>query len=318
MIESKEIISELAPLIEECGFDLFGICEAVIPEEDQKNILSWVQEGKHGKMDWYPKNMDLRFHFRNLGFEPKSVLTLGTLYNDPEYDIFCKTMSFQFSRYTIGEDYHEVLRKLAKPLLSELRKKFPNHQFRQGVDSLPVPEKVLAREAGLGWQAKNTNLIHPDLGSYFFLTVILTDLPIVVANVAVKDRCGTCSACIDSCPTGALAPYQIDAGKCISHHTLEDRSSTIPNTFGWIAGCDICQDVCPWNDVKARKKGIQTRREEFKTRSIFKEDPNSILDLDERGFEKTFGDSAISRMNFSMFRRNVELVKDWSRKKKNI
>ncbi|MBM9499462.1 tRNA epoxyqueuosine(34) reductase QueG [Leptospira sp. 201903071] len=318
MIESKEIISELTPLIEECGFDLFGICEAVIPEEDQRSILAWVEAGKHGKMEWYPKNMDLRLLFKNLGFEPKSVIALGTLYNDLEYDKICKTMSFRFSRYAIGEDYHRVLRKLAGPLLNELAKRFPNHRFRQGVDSLPVPEKILAREAGLGWQGKNTNLIHPEFGSFFFITVILTDLPISVASIPVKDRCGTCTACIDSCPTGALAPYQIDAGKCISHHTLEDRSAEIPNTFGWIAGCDICQDVCPWNQVKARKKGIQTKREEFKARSIFKEDPNSILSVDAKGFEKKFGDSAISRMNFEMFRRNVELVKDSTRKKENL
>lgn len=315
MIESKEIISELAPLIEESGFDLYGICDAKIPEEDQKNILTWVQDGKHGKMDWYPKNMDLRLRFENLGFEPKSVIALGTLYNDPEYDRILKTMSFRFSRYAVGEDYHRVLRRIASPLLEELRKKFPSNRFRQGVDSLPVPEKVLAREAGLGWQAKNTNLIHPEFGSFFFITVILTDLPIAVANIPVKDRCGTCTACIDACPTKALAPYQIDAGKCISHHTLEDRSEKIPNTFGWIAGCDICQDVCPWNQVKARKKGIQTRREELNTRSLFREDPNSILDLDKKGFDRVFQDSAISRMNYEMFRRNVELAKDWTSKK---
>ncbi len=318
MIESKEIISELSPLIEECGFDFYGIGEAVIPETDRKNILTWVQEGKHGKMDWYPKNMDLRLHFKNLGFEPKSVIALGTLYNDLDYDTISKTMSFRFSRYAVGEDYHRVLRRMANPLLQELRKKFPSNQFRQGVDSLPISEKVLAREAGLGWQAKNTNLIHPEFGSYFFISVILTDLPISVAKIPVKDRCGTCNACIDACPTNALAPYQIDAGKCISHHTLEDRSEKIPNTFGWIAGCDICQDVCPWNQVKARKKGIQTEREELKTRPIFKENPESILDLDQDGFERNFGDSAISRMNFKMFRRNVELAKEWALKKETF
>ncbi|RHX84959.1 tRNA epoxyqueuosine(34) reductase QueG [Leptospira stimsonii] len=318
MIESKELISELSPLIEECGFDFYGISEAVIPETDRKNILTWVQEGKHGKMDWYPKNMDLRLHFKNLGFEPKSVIALGTLYNDLDYDTISKTMSFRFSRYAIGEDYHRVIRRMANPLLQELRKKFPSNQFRQGVDSLPISEKVLAREAGLGWQAKNTNLIHPEFGSYFFISVILTDLPISVAKIPVKDRCGTCNACIDACPTNALAPYQIDAGKCISHHTLEDRSEKIPNTFGWIAGCDICQDVCPWNQVKARKKGIQTGREELKSRPIFKESPESILDLDQDGFESIFGDSAISRMNFKMFRRNVELAKEWALKNKTF
>ncbi|EMJ93197.1 tRNA epoxyqueuosine(34) reductase QueG [Leptospira alstonii] len=308
MIESKEIISEFKTLIENCGFDLYGICEAKIPNEDRENILSWVKEGKHGKMEWYPKNMDLRLDFKNLGFDPLSVIALGVIYNDPEYDEVSKGMPFRFSRYAIGEDYHRVLRRLAKPLIQELKRKYPNHRFRQGVDSLPLPEKVLARLAGLGWKAKNTNLIHPDFGSFFFITVILTDLPIHIAHIEIKDRCGTCTACIDACPTGALKPYQIDAGKCISHHTLEDSSDTISDTKGWIAGCDICQDVCPWNRVKAFKKGIRTELEEFKVRSYFKENPDSLLTLNEQEFKETFSDSAISRMSFRMYQRNVKKV----------
>ncbi|TGK38608.1 tRNA epoxyqueuosine(34) reductase QueG [Leptospira gomenensis] len=309
MIESKEIISELAEPIENSGFELYGICKAFVPEEDKTKILSWVKNGNHGRMDWYPKNMELRLEFKNIGFEARSVIVLGTIYNDPEYDKISKTMSFRFSKYAIGEDYHRVLKKSAASLLETLQKKYPHHRFRQGVDSLPVPEKVLAREAGLGWIGKNTNLIHPEFGSFFFLTVLLTDLPIHTVAVSVRDRCGTCTACLDACPTGALRPYEIDAGKCISHHTLEDRSDVIPDTFGWIAGCDICQDVCPWNRVKAAKKGVRTRREEFKARALFRENPDSILGFDEEDFRGNFGDSAISRMSFSMFRRNVELCK---------
>ncbi|EMY76492.1 epoxyqueuosine reductase [Leptospira weilii serovar Ranarum str. ICFT] len=309
MIESKEIISEFKTLIENSGFDLYGICDAKIPNEDRENILSWVREGKHGKMEWYPKNMDLRLDFKNLGFDPLSVIALGVIYNDPEYDDVSKGMSFRFSRYAIGEDYHRVLRRLAKPLIDALKRKYPNHRFRQGVDSLPVPEKVLARLAGLGWMAKNTNLIHPDFGSFFFITVILTDLPIHVATIEVKDRCGTCAACIDACPTGALKPYQIDAGKCISHHTLEDSSEAISDTHGWIAGCDICQDVCPWNRVKAFKKGIRTGLEEFKVRSYLKENPDSLLTLNEQEFKERFSDSALSRMSFRMYQRNVMLLR---------
>ncbi|MDI7224689.1 tRNA epoxyqueuosine(34) reductase QueG [Leptospira santarosai] len=309
MIESKEIISEFKTLIESSGFDLYGICDAKIPQEDKENILTWVREGKHGKMDWYPKNMDLRLNFKNLGFDPLSAIVLGTVYNDPEYDEVRKGMSFRFSRYAIGEDYHRVLRRLAKSLIQELKKKYPNHRFRQGVDSLPVPEKVLARLAGLGWKAKNTNLIHPDFGSFFFITVILTDLPIYTTQIQVKDRCGTCTACIDACPTGALKPYQIDAGKCISHHTLEDPSEKISDTYGWLAGCDICQDVCPWNRVKTNKNGIRTNVEEFKARSYFKANSDSLLSLNEREFNEYFFDSAISRMSFKMYLRNLKMLK---------
>lgn len=154
MIESKEIISEFKTLIERSGFDLYGICEAKVPEEDREKILLWVNKGNHGKMEWYPKNMDLRLDFKNLGFDPQSVIVLGAIYNDPEYEEVQKGMTFRFSKYAVGEDYHRVLREHAKPLIKALQKKYPNHHFRQGVDSLPVPEKVLARLAGLGWNGK--------------------------------------------------------------------------------------------------------------------------------------------------------------------
>ncbi|EMJ96903.1 MULTISPECIES: tRNA epoxyqueuosine(34) reductase QueG [unclassified Leptospira] len=306
LLESKELLDELRDIAEESGFQLFGVAPAFVPSEDKENILHWVREGRHGNMDWYPKNMNLRLELEGLGFKPESVIALGALYNDPEYENL--DLPYRFSRYAMGEDYHSVLRKKASGLLEFLRKKYPNQKFRQGVDSLPVPEKILAREAGLGWIGKNTNLIHEEYGSFFFISLIFTDLPINFVSVQAKDRCGTCRACIDSCPTKALEPYKIDARKCISYKTIEDRSETVNSLYGWVYGCDICQEICPWNQVKARKKGWKTEIDEFKIRDLFKKE--NLSDLDEKEFKNYFQDSAVNRISYKQMRRNLTV---WER-----
>lgn len=305
LFESKDFLSELREIAKASGFQLLGIAPAKIPELDKERILEWVREGRHGGMEWYPKNMSLRLDLEGLGFRPESVLVLAALYSDPE-EYEALELPFHFSRYAMGEDYHSVLRKKAKELMQFLQRTFPNQKFRQGVDSLPVPEKVLAREAGLGWIGKNTNLIHEEIGSFFFLSVIFTDLPLEAASLPAKDRCGTCTACIDACPTNALEPYHIDARKCISYKTIEDRSPSVEGLHGWIYGCDICQEVCPWNRVKARKKGYETEIEEFKIRNFFKEE--ALSSLSEESFQKNFRDSAVNRISYEQFRRNLDSV----------
>lgn len=167
-MESKELLSELESLVHKNGFQLFGAARAVVPESDKRNILEWVREGRHGNMDWYPRNMKLRLELEGLGFHPETVFVLGALYSDPEYEEIASKLPFRFSRYATGADYHAVLKKSARDVLTILRDRFPNNVFRQGVDSLPVPEKILAREAGLGWIGKNTNLLNEEIGSYFF------------------------------------------------------------------------------------------------------------------------------------------------------
>ncbi|MCC5814769.1 MAG: 4Fe-4S binding protein, partial [Leptospira sp.] len=228
------------------------------------------------------------------------------------------------------EDYHEVLRDKAKPILDFLREKFPGKKFRQGIDSLPIPEKILAREAGLGWIGKNTLLINENLGSYFFLTAILCEVDLteefellqqtnkignnvsredsVFSSEISKDRCGSCTACIDACPTQAIvAPYQLDAGKCISHHTIEYPEEEFPDgmeTHGWVFGCDICQDVCPWNRVKAKKKGIVTREERFHPLEIWKSGEESWKNLSEGEFQNSLRKSPVHRTGYRSWLRN--------------
>ncbi|EQA46750.1 epoxyqueuosine reductase [Leptospira broomii serovar Hurstbridge str. 5399] len=307
-MESKELLSELESLVHKNGFQLFGAARAVVPESDKRNILEWVREGRHGNMDWYPRNMKLRLELEGLGFHPETVFVLGALYSDPEYEEIASKLPFRFSRYATGADYHAVLKKSARDVLTILRDRFPNNVFRQGVDSLPVPEKILAREAGLGWIGKNTNLLNEEIGSYFFLTVIFTDLPLRIASLTAKDRCGTCDECIRACPTGALSAYQIDARKCISYKTIEDRSPTVEGLHGWVYGCDICQEVCPWNRVKAKRRGTETEIEEFKVRDFFKTDGSAMLTLTDEEFQRQFSDAAVNRISYAQFRRNLITV----------
>ncbi|MDX1957240.1 MAG: tRNA epoxyqueuosine(34) reductase QueG [Leptospiraceae bacterium] len=309
MIENKELES----IIFELGFSLFGITKAMIPDQDKSNIEEWISRGLHGEMSWFPKQNSIRLNFENLGFVPKSVIVLGVVYISSEYELIKKKFPFRFTRYAVGEDYHKVIRKKVKPVLNYLKSSFPNHHFRQGVDSLPISEKVLAREAGLGWIGKHTNLINSEIGSYFFLSCILTDL-VLEYNSIVADRCGTCTTCLDACPTNALfEPYKIDATKCISYLTIENKKKVFDKDESeklnqWIYGCDICQEVCPWNKVKQERKGIFSHWKEFSPLSIFEKDPNDFLNMEEEEFSEWTKKSAVDRISFEQWKRNIDTL----------
>jgi epoxyqueuosine reductase len=308
---------EIRDLFFHSGFDLVGFCKAEIPPLDKENIQDWIQKKLYGEMSWYPKNTELRLELKNLGFIPQSIIALGKIYNTQEYSVISEKHTFLFSRYAVGKDYHIVLKKLANPCLQKLKKEFPNYKFRQGVDSLPIPEKILAREAGLGWIGKNTNLIHPEKGSYFFISIILTDLQLEFENTSIQDRCGSCRKCIDACPTGALFDeYKIDAGKCISHHTIEDRREELSediqkNLKGWIYGCDICQSVCPWNEKAERLNRFATGTD-FTPHSIFYKESMEFLNTNKDSFLDWVKESAVSRLTYSMFQRNIRYFKKYS------
>lgn len=293
------------------GFDLVKVAGAEILPSDKENINEWIRLSLFGEMNWFVRNNAVRTELANLGFQPVSVIVLALVYYDPEYeDVFLKDR-VKFSRYAVGRDYHLVLKEKAKSLLEFLRVNYPDYKFRQGVDSLPVPEKIFAKYAGIGWQGKNTNIINEELGSYFFLSVILTDMAIKI-DTPVPDRCGSCRACLDACPTGALfEPYKMNAGRCISHTTIEDRREALPEDIhlsNWVYGCDICQEVCPWNK-KAIRNGIGTGEKAFKIRSIFKEKTEKeLLNLSKLEFEEFVKESAMDRIPFEQFIRNRERI----------
>lgn len=302
MLEEK-----IKSISRELGFENCRITKAIIPEQDKQNILNWVKNGLNGEMTWFEKNLPVKLEFKNLGFEVKSVILLSLNYLDKDYENVFSEQKIHFSKYAVGEDYHDVIKEKAKPILDYLKKEFPKNFFRQGVDSLPISEKVLAKESGLGWQGKNTNIIHPEFGSYFFISAILTDLDLQV-DEKIPDRCGSCRACIDACPTNAIFDeYKIDATKCISYLNIEKKSklSDDENLHSWIYGCDICQDVCPWNFRVAKKKNIYTNEPKLKIKTIFKEKPlEEFQNFTESEFDNFKKNSATSRISFEKFKEN--------------
>ncbi|MEM7181770.1 MAG: tRNA epoxyqueuosine(34) reductase QueG [Spirochaetota bacterium] len=305
-------LDEIRTKAEECGFDLCGMAEAKVPEADKQNIHAWIAKHFYGDMHWYPERNHIRLDFANLGFIPKSLIALACRYKDSGYDSFVQQKQIKISSYALGKDYHKVLRRKAKPLLRWLQEKNPKAKFRQSVDSLPVPEKVLAREAGLGWIGKNTNLIHPKQGSFFFLSLVLTDLELQATTKPITDRCGKCRACLDACPTQALQPYQIDARKCISYLTIESQQDVPKNLQGklenWIYGCDICQEVCPWNRPvrPGSERAIYTEEKDFLIGEAWnKLDKENLASISEQDFTELSQESAISRISYERFQRNI-------------
>ncbi|MDH5655539.1 MAG: tRNA epoxyqueuosine(34) reductase QueG [Spirochaetia bacterium] len=231
------------------GFSLAGFCEVQISNEDIKNLNAF-ENNLNGELDWFRRYQGIRTDPKQIMPRSMSVLVLAAPYMNQGYSRKIEASHYKISRYAAGRDYHKVIKKKCQKVLNQIQELFPEIQGRVTVDSAPVPEKIFAVNSGISWRGKNTNCIHPDLGSYFFLSCIFLNVKIP-ADDAMKDRCGTCRKCIESCPTGALGEYTIDAGKCISYLTIE-KKERIPDPFrsqlhGWIFGCDICQEVCPYN-----------------------------------------------------------------------
>lgn len=291
------------------GFDLVGFANAELVSQEKESIQTWVSKGLHGNMSWYEKSLPIRLNLENLGFRPKSAIVLGLVYLTERGNEFVNISEYKISQYALGKDYHKVLKVKAKPLLKFLRESFPKNYFRQGVDSLPVAEKVYGKRAGIGWVGKNTNLISPEKGSYFFLSVILTDLELKETG-EISDRCGTCRKCLDACPTGALfEEYKIDARKCISYLTIEERAEKLEIPFqNWVYGCDICQMVCPWNEKAIRWKRF-SQTFEFEINPKFLDYKDKFNTLSEKEWNELQKESAMERISYKQWKRNLNWVK---------
>jgi len=238
------------------GFDLCGIAPAEgFPE--LAFLDEWLERGYHGEMQYLARNAERRADVRAVLPSARSVIMLGTVYNtDRPYSTECPGPSHAaVARYAWGDDYHTVIEERMRRLVEQLQSAIGAFEHRAYVDTGPVQERVYARYAGLGWIGKNTCLINEHLGSWLFLSAIITDLALE-PDVAGADRCGRCTLCIDSCPTGALvAPYQLDSRRCLSYLTIEIKGAIPVEYRDAVAshayGCDICQDVCPWNSKAA-------------------------------------------------------------------
>lgn len=300
---TSHVVCDLA---HDCGFDLAGVAAAG-PSPDFNRFRNWVDRGLAGEMRYLTdRRADIRANPSNLLRGIQSIISVGLIYNGPEpYSTeFTESGRAWISRYAWGEDYHPILRAKLQLLAGKLLEK-QIFEYRICVDTAPLLERTLAREAGLGWVGKNTCLIDQKLGSWFFLGEMLTTLPLEPASPA-PDRCGTCTACIDACPTSALVPYELDARLCISYFTIELRSSIPgaqrPLMGSHVFGCDICQDVCPWNRRAARTNETRFRPGEFAP------ELDRMAALSEAEFRAMFRNSPVSRAKYSGFLRNVAIA----------
>ncbi len=263
----------------------------------------WLNEGRHGEMDWLARDPERRFDPRRLDSRLRSVISLGFPYNAPapgRID-WRREMRGRIASYALGDDYHDRVTAAARALAADLGRLRPGAVARLYVDTGPVFEREWAREAALGWFGKNTNLLNRSHGSYFFLAEIFTDLELGGPPAPYGDFCGTCRRCLDLCPTGALeAGYVMESRRCISYLTIELRgpidAELRPHLGNWIFGCDVCQEVCPWNEAA---------QDEASELQPYLPD---LMSLDEDGFRARFRKSAIKRTKRRGLLRNVAVA----------
>ena len=290
------------------GFQKVGITKAVSISEEKEKLETWLSRGHHGTMSWLAERKHERGDIFAYFPDVKSVISLGmnyyTGYGQGELNSENK-----FSNYAWGEDYHDILKSRLYKLLNWLKIEIPDLNGIACVDTSPVMDKVWAQRAGLGWQGKHTNLITTDFGSWLFLGELLVDIELDYDELFSEDLCGSCTSCIDACPTQALGEYEIYAEKCISYLTIEHRGDFLDDQselHNWIYGCDICQEVCPWN-IKFSQLSNETSfhpRDNLQAKSL---DEWSQLTEDE--FRVLYKNSAIKRTKFSGLKRNIELVR---------
>src|SRR6056297_111819 len=286
----------------ELGFSAIGISKAECLEKESKQLKEWINKRFHGEMQYMENHFEKRVDPRKLVAGAKSVISVLYNYYPKEQQ---KKDTYQISKYAYGRDYHYVLKEKLHRLYDFINNEIHETNGRAFVDSAPVMDKVWAARSGLGWIGKNTNLISKELGSFVFIGELILDLELNDSNLPIKDYCGNCTKCIEACPTGALKPYQLDARKCISYLTIEKKGELPPEFKGkwndWIFGCDICQDVCPWNS-KARPHNNPQFKLTEKFQYLKKEDWEK---LDKTRFKKIFKNSPVQRTRFEGLKRNL-------------
>lgn len=290
------------------GFEYCGIAKAVQLDEDAKRLENWLNKGMHGKMQYMEKYFDLRVDPQKLVPGAKSVVTLLLNYFPSEQPV---NNGPKIAKYALGEDYHGVIRLKLNELFDCLKENIGDIHGRGFVDSAPVLERSWATRSGLGWIGKNGNLINKGKGSFFFIASLIIDVPLLYDDPYAKDYCGTCTLCIDSCPTEAILPGKvINGNKCISYFTIELKDALISDDMkgkfdDWLFGCDVCQDVCPWNRFAA-----PTKEEKFKAiPELLNFSSQDWDELSEEKFKIIFKDSPINRSKFGGIKRNLNFIK---------
>jgi epoxyqueuosine reductase len=300
---NSKIIKEQAALQ---GFDFCGIARAEKLNDEEKKLENWLKQGMHGEMAYMENHFDKRLDPAKLVPGARSVVSF--IYNYYPGKKLAAENNYKIAKYAYGTDYHFVIKKKLKLMLGELRKEIGDFEGRIFVDSAPVMERQWAAKSGLGWIGKNSLLLNRNMGSFFFLAVMISDLELI-PDGPIKDYCGTCTRCMDACPTDAIPmPYVVDGSRCISYFTIELKNE-IPVDYqekfeNWIFGCDICQDVCPWN-----KFSNPNNENEFKpSKNLSNMNKNDWEELSEDTFQKLFRKSAVKRTGFGGLTRNISFV----------
>ena len=290
------------------GFMSCGIAVATQLDEDAVRLEQWLNKGYQGGMAYMERHFDLRIDPRKLVPGAKSVITLLLNYFPSEQQ---QADAPKIAKYAYGTDYHFVIKDKLNELLAFITEKIGAVMGRGFVDSAPVLERSWAVRSGLGWVGKNGNVLTRQSGSFFFIATLITDLDLIADAPFATDHCGTCTRCIDACPTQAIvSPTEIDAGKCISYLTIELKDALIPGEFhnkmeGWMFGCDICQDVCPWNRfAKETKETAFTPIPEILNLSL-----KEWEGMGEEMFNKIFKNSPLKRTKWKGMMRNVRAIK---------
>ena len=288
------------------GFLSCGISKAGFLEEEAPRLEKWLNNNMHGEMAYMENHFDKRLDPTKLVEGSKSVISLLLNYYPEEQQ---NSESYKISKYAYGKDYHFVIKEKLKTLFHSIQENIGEVYGRAFVDSAPVLDKAWAAKSGLGWMGKHCNLLTQQVGSFYFIAELIVDLELEY-DTPVTDHCGTCTACIDACPTEAIVePYVVDGSKCISYFTIELKNEIPTEMQGkfddWMFGCDVCQDVCPWNRFsKPHEEPLFNPNPELL--SMTKKDWEEIT---EDVFKKTFKKSAVKRTKFSGLKRNIDFIK---------
>jgi epoxyqueuosine reductase len=300
--KNSQLIKQKAKAL---GFLSCGMSKAEFLEEEAPRLENWLKKGMHGEMKYMENHFDKRLDPTKLVEGSKSVVSL--LYNYyPEN--FQREDTYKISKYAYGKDYHHVIKSKLKELMLFINEKIGQVHGRAFVDSAPVLDKVWAKKSGLGWVGKHSNLLTKQVGSFYFIAELIIDLDLAY-DTPVTDHCGSCTACIDACPTQAIVdPYVVDGSKCISYFTIELKDD-LPNELAgkfndWAFGCDICQDVCPWNKFsKAHQEPLFNPDER-----LLKYSKKEWEEITEDVFQEIFRKSAVKRTKYQGFKRNIKFI----------
>ena len=291
------------------GFNKVGIVSAAPLVEEERRLKEWLARGYHGAMSWMARDVEKRVSPREIFPDARSIVVVALNYYTP-HQHENNPATGKVSRYAWGDDYHDVMNAKLRAVLAWIKEQDPQAEGKVCVDIQPVMDKAWAVRAGLGWIGKHSNVITPEFGSWVFIGELILNLELEYDVERIEDHCGTCTLCIDACPTAAITePYVVDSNKCISYATIELRAPELPssveqNLSGWMYGCDICQDVCPWNRFEQVTGEARFAPREGNVNAKLRD----IVELDHETYVERFRGSAMKRAKLSGLQRNARAL----------